>query len=366
MNFRVLWAFAKKELGQTLRDPRMRTMLFLAPVIQLTLFGLALHNETRNIQLAVYAPPSDTLSWEIAHRAEGGGWFHLVTPASRDPFMALQAGQADAALVAPPGGLTMWVKRGHGDEQLLVDGTNTVRAAGIQSYLDSIRLAVIKERVLPPGTEQPPRIRLVERVLYNPTLESKNFMVPGVLVMLLLMGSLTITSTSISREKEGETLMASPISPATILLGKSLPFMAVGFVSMHIALFAAVFLFDVPFRGTFVDLWIASIAFLLCSVSLGVLVSTQAKNQQQAMMGTFLFMYPAQMLSGITYPLDNMPKWLYTLTYLNPLRYFAILVRNILLKGGSPELFWPNVGGLLILGVCLMGLAWSRFKPTMN
>jgi ABC-2 type transport system permease protein len=369
MKIRVLMAFAKKELGQTLRDPRMRTMLFLAPVIQLTLFGLALHNETRNIQLAVYAPPSDTLTWEIAHRAEGGGWFHLVKPSSADPFEALQAGQADAALVAPPGGLTLWVKRGHGDVQLLVDGTNTVRAAGVQGYLDRIRQDVIKERVMEPGTAQPPTIDLVERVLYNPTLESKNFMVPGVLVMLLLMTSLTITSTSISREKEGgtfETLMASPITPAEILLGKSLPFLGVGFFSMHIVLLVATQAFHVPFRGTFLDLWIASLAFLMCSVSLGVLVSTQARNQQQAMMGTFLFMYPAQMLSGITYPLDNMPPWLYTLTYLNPLRYFAILVRNILLKGGSPELFWPNVAGLLILGSFLMALAWSRFKPTMN
>jgi ABC-2 type transport system permease protein len=369
MNFRVLWAFTKKELGQTLRDPRMRTLLFLAPVIQMTLFGFALHNEVRNIRLAVYAAPSDTLAWEIGHRAEGGGWFKLVTPTEADPFKELQSGEVDAALVAPADGLTYEVRRGHGTAQLLVDGTNTVRASGVQAYLDRIRQDVVKERVAPPGAEQPQRLALAQRVLYNPTLESKYFMVPGVLVMLLLLMSLTVTSTSISREKEGgtfETLMAAPISPATILIGKSLPFVIVGLIELPIVLSVSYFMFQVPFRGTLLDLYIASMAFLACNVSLGVLISTAAKNQQQAMMGSFLTMYPAQMLSGITYPLDNMPHWLMPITYLNPLRYFAILVRNILLKGGSPDLFWPNVGGLIILAMFLMGLAWIRFKPTLN
>jgi ABC-2 type transport system permease protein len=365
----VLWAFTKKELGQTLRDPRMRWLLFMAPVIQLTLFGFALHNEVRNIRLAVFAQPSDTLAWEIGHRAEGGGWFTLVTPREQDPFKALQGGEVDAALVAPPDGLTAEVKRGHGAIQLLVDGTNTVRASGVQGYLDQIRMDVIKERVLPPGFEQPQRLQLVERVLYNPTLESKYFMVPGVLVMLLLLMSLTVTSGSISREKEGgtfETLMAAPITPGTILIGKSLPFVIIGLCELPIVLGVAYFMFQVPFRGTWLDLYIASAAFLCCNVSLGVLISTAAKNQQQAMMGSFLTMYPAQMLSGITYPLDNMPHWLLPITYLNPLRYFGILVRNILLKGGNPDLFWPNVGGLIILAMFLMGLAWIRFKPTLN
>jgi ABC-2 type transport system permease protein len=370
MKLRVLLAFFKKELGQTLRDPRMRTLLFLAPLIQLSLFGLALKNEVRNIRLAVYAAPSDSLAWEIGHRAEGGGWIQLVQVDESDPFKALQAGSADAALVAPPGGLTQQVGRGHGTAQLLIDGTNTVRAGGVQSYMESIRQDVMRERVLAPGAVQPPQLKVVDRVLYNPTLESKYFMVPGVLVMLLLLISLTVTSGSISREREGgtfETLLASPVGTGSILLGKSLPFVVVGLIGqLPLVLAVSYFGFGVPFRGTLVDLYIASAAFLACNVSLGVLISTGAKNQQQAMMGSFLVMYPAQMLSGITYPLDNMPFWLKPITYLNPLRYFAILVRNILLKGGSTELFWPNVGGLMILAIFLMGLAWIRFKPTLN
>jgi ABC-2 type transport system permease protein len=368
MNFRVLWAFVRKELSQTLRDKRMRTLLFVAPLIQMTLFGLALSNEVRNIKLAVYAEPSDTLAWDIGRRAQGSGWFKLVPAPMDDPFKAVQSGDIDAALVAPPGGLTKGAERGHGDAQVLVDGSNTVRASGIQAYLDRIRMDVIKARLAPAG-DAPPDLQLVERILYNPTLETKNFMVPGVLAMLLLLVTLTVTSTSISREKEQgtfETLLASPISPSSILLGKAVPFVILGLLDLPLVVSVSYYGFGVPLRGTIVDLAIASLAFIACSVSLGVLISTAAQNQQQAMLGSFLTLYPAQMLSGITYPIENMPHWLTPIIYFNPLYYFAILSRNILLKGGAPQLFWPNVGGLAALATLLMGLAWIRFKPTLN
>jgi ABC-2 type transport system permease protein len=135
---------------------------------------------------------------------------------------------------------------------------------------------------------------------------------------------------------------------------------------MPLVLAVAHFGFGVPIRGELWELGLASLAFIMCNESLGVLVSTYAQNQQQSMLGTFIILYPAQMLSGILYPLENMPKWLYWMTYLNPLRYFAVLIRNIMLKGGSPELFWPNIGGLVVLTAFLLTLAWRRFSPTLN
>jgi len=368
MNWRVLLAFTKKELIQTLRDKRMRTMLLVAPVIQLTLFGLALHNEVRNIRLAVYAAPSDTLAWELGRRAQGTGWFQLKTNVDKNPFEALSSGQVDAALVAPAGGLTQQVGRGHGDIQLLVDGTNTTRAQGVVQYMDSVRRGVIRERVSL-GLPDAPMLRLSTRMLYNPTLESKYFMVPGVLAMLLLMVTLTLTSSSITREKEMgtfETLLAAPISPGTILVGKAFPYILLGLLDLPLILSVSYFIFNVPIRGPFWELFVASIAFVGCTVALGILLSTAAQNQQQAMLGSFLTLYPFQMLSGIIYPLDNMPKWLYWITYINPLRYFAILIRNILLKGGAPDLFWPNVGALAILAMVSLTLAWRSFSPTLN
>jgi len=368
MNWRMLLAFSKKELVQTLRDRRMRSLLLLAPVIQLTLFGLALHNEVRNIRLAVYAAPSDTLAWDLGRRAAGTGWFLLKTDVDRNPFEALSSGQVDAALVAPPGGLTQAVGRGQGRIQLLVDGTNTTRAQGVVQYMDAIRMDVIQERVMN-GAPFAPALRMDTRMLYNPTLESKYFMVPGVLAMLLLMVTLTLTSSSITREKElgtFETLLAAPITPGTILLGKALPYIILGLLDLPLILCVSYFIFSVPLRGPIWELYVASMAFIGCTVALGILLSTAAQNQQQAMMGSFLTLYPCQMLSGIIYPLDNMPKWLYWITYFNPLRYFAVLIRNILLKGGAPALFWPNVGALALLATVLLLVAWKRFKPTLN
>jgi ABC-2 type transport system permease protein len=368
MNWKILFAFVKKELIQTLRDRRMRSMLMIAPVIQLTLFGLALHNEVRNIRLAVYAEPSDSLAWEIGRRAAGTGWFVLKDKVASDPYEALDSGQIDAALVAPPGGLTMHVRRGDGTAQLLVDGSNTVRAQGVVQYLDQVRRDVIHERVSP-GQPDRPVLKMDTRVLYNPTLESKFFMVPGVLSMLLILVTLTLTSSSITREKERgtfETLLASPISPAAILVGKAVPYIFLGLLDMPLILCVAYFIFGVPVRGPIWELFVAASAFVGCTVALGILISTAANNQQQAMLGSFLALYPVQMLSGIIYPLENMPKWLVWITYFNPLRYFAILIRNIMLKGGPMELFWPNVGALAALAVFLLAIAWKRFSPTMN
>jgi ABC-2 type transport system permease protein len=368
MNRRVLFAFIKKELTQTLRDKRMRGMLIMAPLIQLTLFGLALHNEVRNIRLAVYAAPSDVLAQEIGRRAAGTGWFTLKDKVASDPMEALQSDQIDAALVAPPGGLTQAVGRGVGKAQLLVDGSNTVRAQGVVQYLDQVRRDVIKERVLG-GRPDPASLTLDTRVLYNPTLESKYFMVPGVLSMLLILVTLTMTSSSITREKEQgtfETLLASPISRGAILAGKAVPFIILGLLDLPLILLVAYFLFQVPVRGPFWELFLGALVFVGSTVSLGILISTAARNQQQAMLGSFLAMYPVQMLSGIIYPLENMPKWLVWITYFNPLRYFAVLIRNIMLKGGPLELFWPNVASLAALSVFLIAIAWRKFSPTLN
>ena len=224
MNWRVLRAFIVKELKQTLRDPRMRSLLFVAPVIQMTLFGLALRNEVRNIRLAVVAAPDDRLANAIASRAEGSGWFHTVTTTHRDPYAILEAGEADAVLVAPPGGMDRAAQRGSGDAQLLVDGTNTVRAQGVAQYFEQVRQAVQKEKLGFDPLNQGPRLKVQSRILYNPTLESRTFMVPGVLAMLLVLVTLTLTASSITREKERgtfETLLAAPIGRAEILLGKS-------------------------------------------------------------------------------------------------------------------------------------------------
>lgn len=368
MNLRLLLAFTKKELIQTLRDKRMRGLLFIAPVMQMTLFGLALSSDVRNINLALYAAPGDTLAWDVAHRAEATHLFNLLPAPAGDPFEAIRAGKIDVALVAPPGGLDQAAGRGPAKMQLLIDSSNTTRAQGVNSYMNAITQAVIAER-LSVGVTVPPRLDLQPRVLYNPSMDTTRFMVPGVLAMLLTLVTLTLTSNSITREKERgtfEMLISAPVSKGTLLMGKSVPFVIMGLMELPLVLAVAHFGFGVPVVGHLWMLFICALAFITCTVSLGILLSSMAQNQQQAMLGSFLLIYPIQMLSGIIYPIDNMPKVLYWTTYFNPLRYFAILMRNILLKGGDPGLVWPNVGSLLLLGTFLFSLAWVKFSQTLN
>jgi ABC-2 type transport system permease protein len=368
VNRRMLSAFIRKELVQTLRDPRMRIFLFVVPVLQMVVVGLALHNEVRNVRLAVYAAPSDTLALEIGRRAAGSGWFILKDSVAADPFEALGSGQVDAVLVAPPGGLTQGSQRGGGRLQLLVDGGNTVRAQGVVQYLDLIRRDVIRDR-LSRGRGGRPSLRLATRVLYNPTLETKYFMVPGVLGMVLIIVTLLLTASSVTREKEGgtfETLLATPIGPSAILAGKALPYFLLGLLDLPLLLGASYFVFGLPIRGPFWQLFIAASAFIGATVSAGILVSTVARNQAQALIGCFCALFPAILLSGILSPLENIPAWLGWITYFNPLRYFAVLMRNILLKGGAPGLFWPNVGALALLSVILMAWARIKFSRTLN
>jgi ABC-2 type transport system permease protein len=347
----------------------MRLILLAVPVIQLMVFGLALRTEVRNIRLAVVAAPADSLAWELGRRAQGGGWFTLVEANGREPIALLRDGTADAVLVAPPGGFSLAATRGHGHGQLLLDASNSVRAEGVASYFEQIRRRVQTER-LGSGGEAVEGVKLTTRVLYNPTLESRLFMVPGVLGMLLSLLALMLTATSITKEKENgtfETLLASPITTAEILLGKALPYlMLTTLVQAPLVITVAHFVFQVPLKGELWKLGLAVLAFNATNVALGVLISTYARNQQQAMLGAFLFIYPALMLSGILYPLDNMPGWLHWVTYLNPLRYFTVLIRNILLKGGAATLFWPNLSALALLGGLMMAMAWRKFSPTLN
>jgi ABC-2 type transport system permease protein len=369
MNKRLLLAFIKKELSQTLRDKRMRGLLFIAPVMQMTLFGLALSSEVRNVNVALYAAPGDQLAWDLAHRAEATHLFNLKAAPSADPFEDVKSGKIDAALVAPAGGLDKAAGRGPAKMQLLIDASNSTRAQSIAAYFNNITQAVIQERLIQGQQTAPPRLSLEPRVLYNPSLNTTRFMVPGVLALLLTLVTLTLTSSSITREKERgtfEMLISAPVGKGTLLLGKAVPFVLLGLMEMPLVLGVAHFGFNVPIRGTLLDLYIASSAFIVCTVSLGILLSSMANNQQQAMLGSFLLIYPIQMLSGIIYPIENMPKALYWTTYFNPLRYFAILIRNIMLKGGDPGLFWPNVGALAVLATFLFSLAWVKFSQTLN
>jgi ABC-2 type transport system permease protein len=364
----TLVGFIRKELVQTLRDTRMRVLLFVAPVIQLTLFGLALSTEVKNIKLAVVYKPNDVLCRKIEDHAYGSGWFiRAPQPPGGDPTAIIRSGQADAIVLAPEGGLTRALGQGKGRLQVLLDAENIVKAQSAEGYLQSVVNQAVVEQAR--SDMPPPAIQFSVRYLYNPEMESSIFMVPGVLCMILIITTTVLTSSSIAREKElgtFEALIASPAKPYEILLGKTVPFVMLGMVELTLVLAVAVFGFEVPMRGPLWMLFLAALAFVINTVSLGVLLSSFVQSQQQSAMIGFLFIFPAIQLSGLIYPIENMPWALKPFAYLDPAQYFVSLLRNIMLKGGDPLLVTEYIGALAVSGALAIWVASRRFRQTLN
>lgn len=365
-----LFGFLYKELRQTLRDPKMRVALFVAPIFQLTLFGIALTNETRNVRLAVAYAPDDRLAEEIYLRSIASGWFVPASVTGVDPYGWIENREADAVLVAPSTSLARGLQRGNASLQLLINSQNAVRAQSIEAYLKSIlhEMTVSHQATLAPSVAGSAPISFDVRPMYNPTFETSVYMVPGVMSMLVCIVTIILTGMSLAREKEVgtlETLISAPIRPIDVVLGKTVPFVLMGMVQMPLVLTAAVVLFDVPVRGPLAFLGIAAFFFVITTVSIGLLISTLAKSQQQAMLGGFLFLFPATLLSGLMFPLENMPLFMWWIAQINPLTHFVGLLRNILLKGGSLDYFVIHTGILAALSVAALAFAIRRFRTTL-
>jgi ABC-2 type transport system permease protein len=364
----TLAGFLGKELKQALRDPRMRILLFLAPIVQLVLFGVAISNDVKNIRLWVQFDSGDTVLQHVHERALASRWF-LPAGAGRDsdPFELLRAGKIDAAIIPPPGGLTRAIARGDADLQLLVNATNVLQAQSVDSYLRTIVTRVVQEdlRLEPP--EAP--IRFDTRVLYNATLETSYFMVPGVMAMLMIINSMILASMSITREKEMgtfEMLISAPVTDSEVMYGKTLPYVVLGMASLPLILAVAVIGFHVPMRGSLVMLTIASLAFVCTAVAIGTLISTFAKNQQQSMMGGFLFLFPAILLSGLFFPIENMPIAMKWLAYVDPVTHYLALLRNIMLKGGELDFALQRIGILTLMALVSGYISFKRFHTTLQ
>jgi ABC-2 type transport system permease protein len=365
---RTILGFIRKELWQTLRDPRMRFVLILIPVVQLVLFGFAISTEIRNVRLGAAIEPGDTLALHVYQRALASGWFVRASSTKTDPYAQISAGDAEVVLVAPAGGFTRAVGRGEGQLQALIDASSAIQARSVERYLQQILQEVLRDdfprAAGTPGDGGPP-LRLDVRVLYNPTLESAIFMVPGVMSMIVCVMTILLTSMALAREKELgtiEMLLSAPLRTGEIIAGKSIPYFLLGILDIPLILVAAVLIFGVPVRGPLWALAIGSLAFVAATVAIGILISTLARNQQQAMMGGFIFLFPAILLSGVMFPVDNIPLLLKLLVYVNPLTYFAELLRNIMLKGGSPVVVATDSVVLLIIATMMLRISLARFR----
>jgi len=374
----------RKELIQALREPRMRILLFVPPMVQLIVFGFAVNLDVDHARIGWMDMDRTPLSRDLRERFEGSGRFDVVAlPRDENEVQqALDSGAAQAVVRVLPQ-FERDIQRGHPTEvQVLVDGTNSNTASLVSSYAGEVIAEFSSDamdgqqnmRVLarsPTGAlnAATPRVTARSRVWFNPDLYSRNYFVPGVVANIIMMVTLMLTALAIVREKEigtMEQLMVTPVRPLELMLGKTLPFAIVGLADLTLISTAALLIFHVPFRGSVLLLFFCSVLFLMTSLGAGLFLSTISQTQQQAMMGNFFFSMPAFMLSGFAFPIRNMPVVVQYLTYLNPLRYFMEIVRGLFLKGVGIAVLWPQMVCLAVYGVAVMGLSAARFHKKLD
>jgi len=371
-----LYRMLVKEFIQVLRNPRMRAVIFVIPVVQVLVIGYAVSTDVRHLPMAVYDLDRTPASRDLVARFEGSGCFDVVRRITLEAEIleVLDSGEAKAVLRLNRG-FSENLQGGRGAvAQLLLDGSDSNTASVALSY--AARLAgdfnrALLEKRFSRATglrlEAEP-ITLVSRAWFNPNLDSRHFFVPGVLAMLVAVVSIILSSMAIVREREigtMEQIMVTPIGRLEFILGKTIPFALIGFVDVALITLVAVFWFQVPLLGNPFFLFLGTGLYLLSTLGVGLLISTVSATQQQAMMTAFFFMLPAFMLSGFVYPIANMPEVVQWFTYLNPLRYYLVIIRGVFLKGLGPTVLWPQMLALAALGGTLLILAAGRVRKTM-
>jgi ABC-2 type transport system permease protein len=357
-----------KEFAELRRSPQLLRIVIVAPIVQLTLLGYAATTDVRNVPILVVDGDRSPRSRQLIERFAASPYFEIAGETGPDQVEpALASGTAWLALVVPPRFNRDLERAGPGvagpSVQVIADGTDAnssgVALAYVQGLVGEFNAAL--------AAEQAGRLPAVEgrvRVWFNPDLESRNFMVPGVLALLLLLVTANLASMAIVRERELGTLdqlNVTPLGRWELVLGKLLPYGLVGFVDVLLVVAVAVFWFEVPLRGSLPLLLGASLVYLVCTLGLGLFVSTVSATQQQAMMtSTFFFLVPMIYLSGFIFPIENMPRVVQWLTYGIPLRYFLVIVRGIFLKGVDFAVLWPQFAALAGWGVTVLALAVFR------
>jgi ABC-2 type transport system permease protein len=371
----------RKEIIQALREPRMRVLLFLPPLIQLLVFGYAVTLDVDHARIAWMDMSRTPESRALRARFEGSRRFDVVAePRSEEEVQSLLDRSEVHAVVAVMPDFARNLARGRTAQvQVLLDGTNSNTASLVSAYAAGV-IAGFSGDAANPSTNQP-MIKLTmrnaaggqaapsARVWFNPDLRSRNYFVPGVAANILLMVTLMLTAQAIIREKElgtMEQLMVTPMRPIELIIGKTLPFALVGMINMLIVTGAALLWFQIPFRGNFILLMFCASLFLMPSLGAGLFLSTISNTQQQANLGSFFITTPAFMLSGFTFPIRNMPLAVQCLTYLNPLRYFMEIVRGVFLKGAGIAVLWPQMLYLAIYGAAILGLSAIRFRKKLD
>jgi len=373
-----------KELKQTLREPRMRATLIIPQLIQLLVFGYAVNLDVEHARIAWMDQDQSVESRELLEQFTGSGRFTIVRYlySERDTQQVLDLSEAETVVRILPGFAADLARGREAKVQVLVDGTNSNTASIVSTQCTQIiRLfgakkleALQRQKLVGRAVDRPlfaplPTLVAEPRVWFNPELRSRNYFVPGVLVNIIMLVTLTLTSMAIVREKEigtMEQLMVTPIRPIELIIGKTLPFAAIGMVQLLFITTVALLVFRVPLHGSPLLLVLSSLFFIQCTLGLGLFISTISNTQQQAMMTTLFLFQPMFMLSGFSFPIRNMPEVVQWVTYLNPMRYFMEVVRGIFLKGVGLNILWPQILALAVLGTSILVISALRFRKRLD
>lgn len=365
----ALIAFMVKELRHIMRDRQTLIILVLMPLVQVVLFGYALRSDVRNIRIAFVEPVPDYATIALRQRFEGTGRFKVVAVSRDDRMLGplLKRNDVDLAVLFPSGFARALESASEPPQLLLAaDASDPNTGTTMQAYA---RAVIASYQAGLTGVPKGISIGVQTRMRFNPTLESVNLFVPGLIALVLTLVSALMTAISLSREKERgtlEVLLVSPLRPWQIIVGKVLPYLGLAFANVVTALLVAVLVFGVPVRGNVVLLLSESILYSIVSLALGVLIAARTPSQRAAMFAAFLgTLLPNTLLSGMIFPIASMPGWLAPVTNIVPAKWFIVIARGIMLKGVGLQHLWQETLILMLMAAVLLAAAIRSFKPRL-
>ncbi|MEW5702335.1 MAG: ABC transporter permease [Candidatus Zixiibacteriota bacterium] len=362
-----IFEMVRKEFLQIRRDPRLWRVIVFAPMVQLIVFGYAVSTDVRNTKTFVVDHDRTQASRELIETLTASGYFRVTGRSDRpaDLVRALDHADAVVGLEIPAGFARDLTRAGGAQVQVLLDGTNSNVATVARGYAERI-VQDYAARIARQGTMG--GIDLRERPWFNPDLASRNYNVPAVVGVIIMLVCLLLTSLAVVREREIgtlEQLMVSPLSPGELIAGKTIPFGIFGLFDFVAVITVAVLWFKIPFAGNAALMLLASVPFLLSGLGIGLLISTVSSTQQEAFMVTFLIFMPTILLSGFMFPVSSMPSAFQWLTLLNPLRHYLEIVRGVFLKGAGAGALWLQFLALTLIGAFVLTVASRRFRKTI-
>lgn len=375
--FSRLMSLIRKEFIQIRRDPRTLGIIFVMPVAMLFLLGFAATNDVRNIDLAVYDQDQSPASRRLLEAYKQADYFRLsyIAASEEELRTLIDNNSVRAGIIIPPGYGRDVAGWSSAQVSFVLDGSDptvastALAAATMIGQAQSTKLQVERLQQRGMATLLQPALDVRTQVWYNPGLVSSYFMVPAMIGMILQYLGTMLTATAIVRERERgtiEQLIVTPLRSQELVLGKLAPYVILAFWDTIEVLIVGVLLFHMPINGDLTLLLLLTGLFMVTTLGIGLLISTVANTQQEAMLTTMFTLLPSIFLSGFFFPLAAMPAWLQAMSYLIPLRYFLIIARGIVIKGVGLSAMWPEVIALAIFAVVVMGAAAARFKKSLD